>query len=200
MVNKKLPQNLCRDNIRLGESLNDKLVFDSYLKNYFKKIKNSDKRYIAATRRLNQLISIQDVEDYSSLIITSHFHPQVNVNDNVHFNNANNFVIGNNIDENLNNAGVLGHLRNIDATIDNEDDDSSIALRTLLKSVPSLRRKNIKEFFLFQSYISGFHFETLVHMKKPMNGFSDIIVELVNLYKINDNENINKKSNITTIS
>jgi hypothetical protein len=50
-VTKKTLTLLCRDNIRLGESLNDK--------SDFKKIKNSDKRYIAATRRLNQLISIQ---------------------------------------------------------------------------------------------------------------------------------------------
>jgi hypothetical protein len=57
IVNKKLPYNgeIC------GASLNDKAIFDSYLKHQFIQIKNTDNRFIAATLRLNQLLSIQGV-------------------------------------------------------------------------------------------------------------------------------------------
>jgi hypothetical protein len=144
LVNKKLPYDFCRNNIKMGETLNDKEIFDYYLRNQFEKVKKSDNSFINAAKRLNKLMIIQKVHDYSSLSIKNHFHPEVNLNEIIHSNNSNNTIIGNNIDDNTNVAGISGPLRNIDATIDNEDDNSSLTLRSMLKSVITLRRKKIK--------------------------------------------------------
>jgi hypothetical protein len=46
---------------------------------------------------------------------SSYFHPQININDKIPFNNPKTSPIGNNKDENTNRSSIVGQIRNIDA-------------------------------------------------------------------------------------